>query len=371
MPYVPVNVIVDRTLSVNTTITIPYPPQKSQGSFFGTYNHTAAVGDAFFRSPYDFLIVPQENRILLNWRSKLRVDAGQILHLQLEELGTDFYYEKITGVTVKGMVASQLFMVNLGTPQPEDHGYFLKPTRINSAGSLPLQRKSPDVPRNVVIVSSSDDSNVIFRIEGEDMYGRTVIEELQGPEVDPAQDVVDVIEQGDELVHPESILETDSEIPQGIQPEVEPAFEQEVESELEQSLEVSAQFVEGLPENIPTTSVKNKIQLRLGNKAFHKITRIIVSGACKGDISIGFGSRLGLPVFLPGKGYLVREIFSGDRISGGAIEAGETGVPDMQSKDRRGTYAPPQSVQLDGQKSLHLLLSLPNPGNIGAPDYVE
>jgi hypothetical protein len=58
-------------------------------------------------------------------------------------------------------------------------------------------------------------------------------------------------------------------------------------------------------------------------------------------------------------------------VDGGLIIAGSDEVPDATTGDRRGTYTPPSSVVMDGKKAIYLLLSLPNPGNIGIPDYAE
>lgn len=293
MPYVPVNVILDKRLTPNATITIPYPPNKTEGSFFGTFNHTMGVEDRFFRSPLDFIVIPHPDRLVMQWRSNVAIEQGTLIHLQLEELGTDFFFDQKTGVTVKGMVPSPTFMINLGTPIQEDPDYLLSPSIINSAGSLPLKTQQPDVGRTITITSTGDDSDCLFRIEGDDPYQRTMIEEIMGPN-------------------------------------------------------------NGMVE---------------GKKAFFKISRIIVSRACKGEVSIGIGRKLGLPVFLPVPGYVLDEVYNGQDIVGGEVLSGEVGIPSPTGGDRRGTYSPPRELTLDGKKALFLLVSLPNPGNIGSPDF--
>jgi hypothetical protein len=106
-----------------------------------------------------------------------------------------------------------------------------------------------------------------------------------------------------------------------------------------------------------------------GKKAFSYITRITSNFPCNGKISLGTGNKLGLPVFLPSVGYLIREIVNGQPMTGGIVAAGETAAPFAASGDRRGTYTPPPGIALDGRKSVHLLLSLLAPGNIGIPDF--
>jgi hypothetical protein len=106
-----------------------------------------------------------------------------------------------------------------------------------------------------------------------------------------------------------------------------------------------------------------------GKKAFTKIHRITSNHPCTGHVLIGTGNKLGLPVFLPLAGYLIREIINGEGITGGIVVAGETAYPTATTGDRRGTYSPPETLAPNGKRNIHLLLSLLAPGNIGIPDY--
>lgn len=106
-----------------------------------------------------------------------------------------------------------------------------------------------------------------------------------------------------------------------------------------------------------------------GKKAFARITSIIPSHGIHGQVSIGAGNRLGLPVFLPAPGYLIREIIDGHAVTGGLIASGETALPSGTTGDRRGTYTPPDHIELNGSHNIHLLVSLLAPGNIGIPDF--
>ncbi len=292
MPYIPLNIVSEKTLTQNVSVNIPYPSGKNQGNFFGSFNHTLGIESRFFRSPQDFMLIPTPECLILNWRSKVVIEKNSILHFQIEELGGDYYFDNKTGVTVHGMVASPLFMVNLQTPLPENPIFYLPETIIKSSGTLPIVNSKPDVARNVVIKSSAVEFDITFRIEGSDPYGRPVVEDLD-------------------------------------------SFSEYV---------------------------------AIGKKAFTEISRISVNNRCAGEISIGTGRRFGLPSFLPASGYLISAIFGGKAINNGVAIAGETGIPDFKSGDRRGTYEPPSSVLLDGKTPLHLLVSLPNAGNIGAHD---
>ena len=106
-----------------------------------------------------------------------------------------------------------------------------------------------------------------------------------------------------------------------------------------------------------------------GKKAFAKVTKITIDGACRGTVNIGTGNRLGLPSFVPGPGYILQEMVNGTPVTGGMIVPGELNLANASTGDRRGTYTPPPSVILNGRDSLQLFLILPNPGNIGTPDF--
>lgn len=293
MPYVPVNIVLTKKMRAGDDFSLPYPAGKNKGSFFGVFNHTMACEDRFYRAPNDFLVIPEDDRLLMYWRSPRLLPKDAIMHLQLEEMGSAFYFDPQTGVTVQNTLHANIFMINLQSPLPASTSHFMPSAPVTAAGALTLANPKSDVPRNVTIHSSGDDSARTFRVEGDDVYLRPMIEDISGGNA-------------------------------------------------------------GISE---------------GKKAFARIARITVDGPCAGDIQIGFGMRLGIPVFLPASGYVIRELINGEIAPAGIIEPGEFGVPAAKTGDRRGVYIPSPTVTLDGHTPVHLLISLPNPGNIGTPDY--
>lgn len=293
MPYVRVNTILKQDLRPNSKLEISYPDNVSEGSFFGAIDHTLGIESRFFRSPKDFIVIPTHDNLVIHWTANINIPAGALLHFQLQEQGGDYYTDTRTGVTVRGMVEAKTFLVNLGSVKERDQAYYVNPTQVSSAGRLLLVNVKPDVARNVVIFSDSDESARIFTIQGEDAYLRPMVEQIKGP-----------------------------------------------------------------------TAVKSN-----GKKAFAKIHKITVDGACKGTITIGTGNRLGLPTFIPGPAYVSQELVNGTPVTGGMIVPGEMNIATATTGDRRGTYTPPPSVNLNGRDSIQLFLVLPNPGNIGTPDY--
>jgi hypothetical protein len=105
-----------------------------------------------------------------------------------------------------------------------------------------------------------------------------------------------------------------------------------------------------------------------GNKAFAKVNKIITTAACAGPVTVTVGNRFGLQVFLPGAGFCLQQLINGDAVTDGTIIAGDTSLSTEETGDARGLYAPPTNVTLDGMTFINLLVSLFNPGNIGAHD---
>lgn len=295
MPYVPINLMLDREIPIGDTLQIPYPRGKNEGSFFSAINHNMGVDGQFYVCPKDFVVTMRKEHILLHWHGVRPLRKGMILNIQLEEPGGDFYFDQKRGTTILNMVQSSMYLVNLGGPRVENANLYVRSFHVAQAGQLPISGEQPFTARNVVVHSTQDNSHCTFRIEGIDIYGRPMVEDIQGPS--------------------EEASRSD------------------------------------------------------GNKAFGKVTKITVNAECHGEISIGSGSKLGLPVFLPAPGFVIRETMNGVAVVGGVIVPGETRYPTATSGDTRGTYTPPRPQELDGRTAIHLLVSLPSPGNIGLPDF--
>lgn len=295
MPYVPVNLVLDRDLPRGDTLNIPYPRGKNEGSFFSAINHNMGIDGQFFICPKDFIVTMRKDYLALHWHGPRDLAKGTLLNLQLEEPGGDFFFDPKRGVTVINMVQSSLYLVNLGGPRVENANLYVRSTTVQMSGQLPISGEQPFTSRNVVVHSTQDNSHCLFRVEGLDLYGRPMVEDISGPTEETGRSD--------------------------------------------------------------------------GNKAFTKITRITVQGECHGEISVGSGSKLGLPVFLPAPAFVIREMVNGVAVVGGMIVSGETRFPTATTGDTRGTYMVPRPQDMDGRSAIHLLLSLPSPGNIGLPDF--
>jgi hypothetical protein len=102
-----------------------------------------------------------------------------------------------------------------------------------------------------------------------------------------------------------------------------------------------------------------------GKKAFKTITAVSASATVTNSMFLGTGDVLGLPVFLPGSGYVIKEMANGAAATAGTFVAGLRAAEGSTttSADVRGTYDPNSAC--DGDIVFTLLLSLPDPGYRG------
>lgn len=103
-----------------------------------------------------------------------------------------------------------------------------------------------------------------------------------------------------------------------------------------------------------------------GKKAFKTVTAVTVSA----DVTlatVGTGDVLGLPVHLPEKGFVVKELEDGAAATNGTVVAGVTSAATATTGDVRGTYDPNSAA--DGAKVFQLLAYVPDPSDLGVAQY--
>lgn len=105
-----------------------------------------------------------------------------------------------------------------------------------------------------------------------------------------------------------------------------------------------------------------------GVKAFKTITRVAVSANVTG-CTVGIGDVLGLPVFVPGSGNLLREIEDLAAPTAGTLVAGlsQGTKATATNADVRGTYDPNSAC--DGSKAFSLVVWLEDPAHVGNPQF--
>lgn len=103
-----------------------------------------------------------------------------------------------------------------------------------------------------------------------------------------------------------------------------------------------------------------------GKKAFKTITSCSFSADVTGA-TIGTGDVLGLPVFLPGTAYVLKELQDGAAATAGTVVAGISSAATATTGDVRGTYDP--NAACDGAKVFDLIVVLGDPDYKGVAQY--
>lgn len=103
-----------------------------------------------------------------------------------------------------------------------------------------------------------------------------------------------------------------------------------------------------------------------GKKAFKTITGVSSSADITG-LTVGTGDVLGLPVALPGTGYVLAEMEDGAAPTAGTVVAAVRTEATATTGDVRGTYDPNSAC--NGAKVFDLVVFLNDPGDIGIAQY--
>jgi hypothetical protein len=103
-----------------------------------------------------------------------------------------------------------------------------------------------------------------------------------------------------------------------------------------------------------------------GKKAFKRVTNVTTSADITG-LTVGTGKVLGLPVFLPGAGHILRTLQNGAIPTQGTIVAGDLTTPSATTGDVRGTYAP--NTNPNGSNSIQIILALDDVAFKGLPQF--
>lgn len=103
-----------------------------------------------------------------------------------------------------------------------------------------------------------------------------------------------------------------------------------------------------------------------GKKAFKTVTAIAVSADVTG-LTVGTGTVLGLPVYIPSLNAIIAESIDGANATAGTTVAGILTEPTSTTGDVRGTYVANSAP--DGNKAYTLVAVLEDPFNRGSGQY--
>lgn len=174
------NIVLKENLLPGTMLSMPYPEGKNKNHFFASSDHKLSVGATFYRYPRDFLITFAEDRIVLHWKFDRTMPAGTVLHFMIDEPIAEHFRSNKIDVAIEGMVAAPVHLITLGSPLTSDEEFYFSGSHAR-LGPIQLEQSTPDAPRNVTITANHDNSHAIFTVEGEDIYGLRMIEQIIGP----------------------------------------------------------------------------------------------------------------------------------------------------------------------------------------------
>lgn len=103
-----------------------------------------------------------------------------------------------------------------------------------------------------------------------------------------------------------------------------------------------------------------------GKKAFKTVTSVSFSANVT-SATVGTGDVFGLPIFLPGTAYILRELQDGATATAGTAVAGVSTVATATTGDIRGTYDP--NAAADGSKVFELIIAATDPNYAGVAQY--
>jgi hypothetical protein len=95
-----------------------------------------------------------------------------------------------------------------------------------------------------------------------------------------------------------------------------------------------------------------------GKKAFKEVISYQSSASMAGNLSIGNSKILGIPFFLPGAAYVLKEVQDGAVATAGTFVAGVSVKQTATSGDPKGTWTP--NATLNGTIALELIIAVPD-----------
>lgn len=296
------------TLTLNYPSLFPLgsvnPTLKNRGHFFGNSGHKLSAGNNDYLFPRDFELTFNSTNITLTWRGASPLPAGSDYRLQLEEAGH--------------------------TPQVDARGGTGNVTGVIGPNGL-----SGQYIINLTSPAAAAANNICLA-QARAAAGNAT---LNGTLVAGGIAYMDA-PRGVQIVSTNAGDTTQTATVRGFD-----------------------QYGQAMTEVLTF----NGTTARNGVKAFWQINSIAISAALTGNLTVGTNTVLGLPVFLPTSGYVMKELQDGVTATAGTFVNGAIVTPTSTSADVRGTYVPNSAP--DGSRQYQLMLMLNDPGQIGGPQF--
>lgn len=175
--FVTTRVVLGADVAQNGTFTVSYPNSLEGGAFAGGVYHQMIANQRLYNAPVDFTIAFNQTSATITWKGANTLTAGTEVYVQLDQAGENL----VAGVNRASRAS--VIRVDLGSPTASnDAALRANATYTGGAGAITLLAAGQtfDVPRNVIITSSGDDSAKTFTVVGKDEYGVAVSEVITG-----------------------------------------------------------------------------------------------------------------------------------------------------------------------------------------------
>lgn len=167
-------------VATSGTFTVGYPTGTSRGSFLGGKSHKMIANQSLFTAPDDFTISFGATVATITYLGSTTLAAGSVVRVELDSTGDELGGTEFQNLAVGQVQKITPLLLDLGSPLATDDDVLRAAASISAAGELTLLATSFDVPRNVIITSSGDDSGDTFTVVSNDLYGNEVTEVITG-----------------------------------------------------------------------------------------------------------------------------------------------------------------------------------------------
>jgi hypothetical protein len=161
------------------TFTVAYPDGLTGGAFQGGVDHQLVVGQKLYKAPVDFTIAFGAAVATITWKGANPLAAGSAFRVQFDRTGsTDLPGTKRTAY-------AEIVNVELGEPIASNDASLRANAALAAGGAIALLAAGLvfDIPRNLILTSSGNDSGLTFTAVGKDEYGAVLSEAITGANI--------------------------------------------------------------------------------------------------------------------------------------------------------------------------------------------
>lgn len=175
-----VKMVLPSAVASGGTFTLNYPAGTTRGNFLKGKNHIMNANGATFTAPKDFIVTLNAANITITYNGATALAANLPIAIGLD-LGGAEYGSRITRKAKVGFVLQMVTrLIDFGSPIATIATNLRAAAAVGAGGLLTLLTNQLDVPRNIIITSSGNDSGRTFTINSKDVYGVALREAVTG-----------------------------------------------------------------------------------------------------------------------------------------------------------------------------------------------